>query len=94
MIQREAKLLLMESEVAMETEAAPALFLAACDDDTVTVTKVLSTTGVQSLINYQNALGATTLIVAGGKGHEAVTKQLLEARCNVDLQKISVVIYT
>jgi ankyrin repeat protein len=60
----------------------------------VTVTKVLSTAAVQSLINYQNALGATALIFAAGKGYEAVTKQLLEARCNVDLQKISVVIYT
>ncbi len=87
MIQREAKLLLMESEAAMETEAAPALFLAVCDDDTVTVRKILSTAGAQSLLNYQNALGDTPLIFAAGKGHEAVTKQLLEARCNVDLHE-------
>jgi ankyrin repeat protein len=48
---------------------------------------MLSTAVAQSLINYQNALGATALIFAAGKGHESVTKQLLEARCNVDLHE-------
>ncbi len=70
----------------METEPAPAFFLSVCDGDTVTVRKMLSTAGAQSLINYQDTLGATPLLTAAANGHESVTKQLLEARCNVDLQ--------
>ena len=71
----------------MEIEAAPEFFLAARDGDTVSVNKMLSTAGAQSLINYKNALGTTALMFAAGKGHECVTKQLLEARCNVDLHE-------
>ncbi len=71
----------------METEAAPAFFLAVRDVDTVIVSKMLSTADAQSLINYQNAFGVTVLIFAAGKGHEDVTKQLLEARCNVDFHQ-------
>ncbi len=79
----------------METQAAPAFFLAALDGDAETVSKMLSTAGEQSLINYQHALGdtplltalgATPLLAATANGHVAVTEQLLEARCNVDLQ--------
>ena len=56
---------------------------------------MLSTAGAQSFINYQHALGdtplltalgATPLLAAAATGHVAVTEQLLEARCNVDLQ--------
>jgi hypothetical protein len=55
----------------------PAFFLAACDDDTETVSKMLSTAGAQSLINYQHTLGVTPLLAAAANGHESVTKQLL-----------------
>ncbi len=78
MIQCETKLLLME------TETAPTFFLAARDGDTVR--KILSTAGAQSWIDYQDALRDTPIIVAAAMGHEAVTKQLIEAHCNVDLQ--------
>ena len=79
----------------METQEAPAFFLAALDGDAETVSKMLSTAGAQFLINYQHALGdtplltalgATPLLAAAANGHVAVTEQLLEARCNVDLQ--------
>ena len=69
----------------METEAAPAFFLAACDGDAETVSKMLSTAGAQSLTNYQNALRDTPQIFAAGKGHVSVTTMLIETRCNVDL---------
>ena len=62
----------METETAIETEAAPAFFLAVRDDDTVTVRKMLSTAGAQSLINYKNTLGTTVLMFAAGMGHESV----------------------
>jgi hypothetical protein len=42
----------------------PAFFLAACDDDTETVSKMLSTAGAQSFL------------AAAANGHESVTKQL------------------
>jgi len=73
---------LMETEAAMETQAAPAFFLAALDGDAETVSKMLSTAGAQSLINYQHALGdtplltalgATPLLAAAANGHVAVT---------------------
>jgi hypothetical protein len=76
-------------------EEAPAFFLAALDGDAETVSKMLSTAGAQSLINYQHALGdtplltalgATPLLAAAANGHVAVTEQLLQAPCNVDLQ--------
>jgi hypothetical protein len=77
----------METEAAIETEAGPAFFLAVCDGDTVTVRKILSTEGAQSLINYQDSFGATPLLAAAANGHEVVTKQLIEARCNIDLHE-------
>ncbi len=39
----------------METQAAPAFFLAALDGDAETVSKMLSTAGAPSLINYQHS---------------------------------------
>jgi hypothetical protein len=56
----------------MEIEEAPAFFLAARDGDTVSVSKMLSTAGAQSLINYKNTLGTTVLMFAAGMGHESV----------------------
>jgi ankyrin repeat protein len=50
------------------------------------VGKLLSTQGAQSFINYQDEQGATPLHLAVYAGHAAVTKHLLAARCNVDLQ--------
>ena len=57
---------LMETEAAMETQAAPVFFLAALDVDAETVNKMLSTADAQSLINYQHALGDTPLLTAWG----------------------------
>jgi ankyrin repeat protein len=54
--------------------------------DAAKVCALLSTQGAQSFINYQNADGDTPLIIAAYSGHESVTKQLIAARCNVDLQ--------
>ncbi len=59
---------------------------AAHDGDAAKVSTLLSTQGAQSFINYQDALGATPLHFAAQNGHQAVTNQLLAARCNVDLQ--------
>ena len=59
---------------------------AARDGDTVTIGTLLSSTGAQSLINTQDADGATALNVAALNGHEAVTEQFIAARCDVDLQ--------
>ena len=59
---------------------------AARDGDAAMVSTLLSTQGAQFFINYQDADGATPLHEAAGQGHAAVTKQLLEARCNVNLQ--------
>ena len=53
--------------------------------EVASASKMLSTAGARSLINYQNALRATALIFAAGKGHVTVTTMLIEARCNVDL---------
>jgi hypothetical protein len=47
---------------------------------------MLSTSDVQSLINYQDAFGVTPLLVVVANGHETVTQQLIEGRCNVNLQ--------
>ena len=59
---------------------------AALIGDAAKVGSLLSTQGAQSFINYQGAHGGTPLHLAADKGHAAVTKQLIEARCNVDLQ--------
>jgi ankyrin repeat protein len=59
---------------------------AARDGDTVTVRTLLSTADALSLINTQDASGATPLHFAALVGHASVTKQLIEARCNMNLQ--------
>ena len=56
--------------------------------DEARVSTLLSTQGAQSFINYQDADGLTPLHLAAGKGNAAVTKQLIEARCNLDLQTL------
>jgi ankyrin repeat protein len=58
---------------------------AARDGDAAKVSTLLSTQGAQSFINYQEVDGGTALHAAAFGGHVAVTKQLLAARCNVDL---------
>jgi ankyrin repeat protein len=55
------------------------------DGDTVTVRTLLSTSDAVSLINTQDASGATPLYCAAANGHAAVTQQLIEVRCNIDL---------
>jgi hypothetical protein len=55
--------------------------------ETTKVSTLLSTQGVQSFINYQNEDGCTSLHITVGKGHVSVTKHLLSARCNVDIQE-------
>ena len=47
---------------------------------------MLSTQGVQRFINYQNSVGRTPLSVAIFGGHSTVTKELIKARCDIDLQ--------
>jgi ankyrin repeat protein len=59
---------------------------AARDGDAAKVSTLLSTEGALSFINYQDVDGGTPLSIAADKGHASVTKQLIEARCNVDLQ--------
>jgi hypothetical protein len=55
--------------------------------DTAKVSTLLSTQGAQSFMNYQGADGYTPLHCAAGRGHPAVTKHPIAARCNVDLQE-------
>jgi ankyrin repeat protein len=55
---------------------------AALDGDAAKVSTLLSTQGAQSFINYQDANGHTPLHEAARIGHEAVIKQLIDARCN------------
>ena len=59
---------------------------AARDGDAAKVGTLLSTQGAQSVITYQDANGNTPLHFAALHGHEAVTKQLIAARCIVDLE--------
>ncbi len=66
--------------------AGKQLWEAAHDGDAAKVKTLLSTKGAQSFINYQDSHGATAIHIAAHKGHDAVTKLLLAARCNVDLQ--------
>jgi hypothetical protein len=61
------------------------LWDAALDGDAAKVGTLLSTQGAQSFINYLNANGTTPLYMAAQNGHASVTKQLIEARCNIDL---------
>jgi cytohesin len=63
------------------------LFNAARYGDTATVTTLLSSAGVQSLINTQDKDGYTPLYAAAANGHAPVTEQLIEARCDVELQE-------
>jgi ankyrin repeat protein len=77
----------METEAAMETEPAPAFFLALRHDDTVTVRNMLSTAGAQSWIDYQSDLGYTSLYIAALLNHASITEQLIVVRCNIDLHR-------
>ncbi len=70
----------------METESAPAFFLALRHDDTVTVRNILSTAGAQSWIDYQIDLGYTPLHIAALLNHASITEQLIVAR-NIDLHR-------
>ena len=57
------------------------------NDNAAKVSMLLCTHIAQSFfINYQDAHGATPLYIAAAQGHASVTKQLLAAHCNVDLQ--------
>jgi len=67
------------------TVTGPQILRAASHGDTSTVRTLLSVEGAQSLINYQNANGATPLNMAARRGHAPVTELLIAARCNVDL---------
>ena len=62
------------------------LILAARAGETATVRTLLFTAGAQSLINYQDANGATPVYCAAENGHFSVTEQLIEARGNIDVQ--------
>jgi hypothetical protein len=62
------------------------LWEAARDGDAAKVSTMLSTQGAQSFINYTDSKGFTALHAAAVDGLAAVTKQLIAARCNVDLQ--------
>ena len=57
----------------------------ALEGDTVKVDTLLSTQDSQSFINYQDKHGSTSLHNVPDKGHETVTKQLISARCIVEL---------
>ena len=61
------------------------LWKAARAGDAAKVSTLLSAQGAQSFINYQNAHGLTPLQSAAFNGHEAVTEQLIAARCSVDI---------
>jgi ankyrin repeat protein len=50
------------------------------------VKTLLSTPGSESLINYQDEHALTPLIHAAHQGHAVVSKQLLAARCMVNLE--------
>ena len=56
--------------------------------DAEEVSTLLSTQDTQSFINYQDYKGRTPLHCAAANGQETVMKQLIEARCNVDLEGI------
>jgi len=59
---------------------------AAARGDTVTARTLLSTAGALSLINTQDESGRTPLFWAAHNGHASVTDQLIEARCDIDVQ--------
>jgi ankyrin repeat protein len=62
------------------------LYCAARHGDTAVVTTLLCSAHVQSFINTQDKDGCTPLYAAAANRHEEVTKKLIDARCNVDLQ--------
>lgn len=66
-------------------------FAAVLRNETATVRTMLSATGSQSFINYQDTVneGGTPLHAAAAHGHSDVTELLIEARCNVDLHHSS-----
>ena len=64
---------------------------AAHDGDSATVRTLLSTPHASSFINYQDEDGITTLHFAVQQEHAAVAKQLIAARCNVDLQVLNLI---
>ena len=68
---------------------AELLIVAAEGNDTAKVRTLLSKQGVESFINYPDGNGATPLLVAAWHGHASVTKQLIEARCNIDLPTLT-----
>ena len=55
------------------TATGPQLLEAASHGDTSTVLTLLSSEGVQSFINYQDATGTTPLNMAARRGHVPVT---------------------
>ena len=61
---------------------------AACQGDAVKVRTLLATPGSQSFINYHDADWPIPppIYCAAANGHASVAKQLIAARCNVDLQ--------
>ena len=60
---------------------------AVCQDDTATLSTLLSMPGAQSLVNHEEEdNGSTLLHIAAQRGHAAITDQLIAARCNVDRQ--------
>jgi hypothetical protein len=68
-------------------EEGMTLIQAAQNGDSVTVWMLLSSASAQSLIHYQDeASGSTPLYFAAQNGHASVTKQLIDACCNIDLQ--------
>ena len=60
---------------------------AARDGNAETVSKMLSTAGAQSWIDYQSDLGYTPLYIAALLNHASITEQLIVARCNIDLHR-------
>jgi ankyrin repeat protein len=62
---------------------------AAHDGDSATVRRLLSAPQAYSFINYQDEDGITPLHFAVQQEHAAVAKQLIAARCNVDLQVLT-----
>jgi hypothetical protein len=83
-----------EHKLYMKLVFGTQLLNAARDGDAVTVTALLYMPGAHSFINYQDEHGFTPLHEATGgdehgKGHAAVTKLLISARCNVDLQEVT-----
>jgi ankyrin repeat protein len=82
---------LQKKDVTKKTSKMPGreFLLAARDGDTATIRTLLSTAGAQSLINYQDANGATPVFCAAENRHASVTEQLIGARCDTDAQTLT-----